>query len=109
MALALPAPVKSKIMYYKERIIIQMDATELMESIELMFNKKLEEMLERLERNELIYTRGEAAQILHSSPNTISALVKQGILKNKGYGRKILISSFDIDRAKESKRFKIKV
>ena len=86
-----------------------MDATELMESIDEMFNKKLEEMLERLERKELIYTRDEAAQILHSSPNTISALVKQGILKNKGYGRKILISSFDIDRAKESKRFKIKV
>ncbi len=109
MALALPTLVKSKIMYYRERTIIQMDATELMESIDNMFDKKLEEMLERLEKKELIYTRDEAAKILHSSPNTISALVKQGILKNKGYGRKILISSFDIDRAKESKRFKIKV
>lgn len=96
-------------MYYKERTIIQMDATELMESIDNMFDKKLEEMLERLEKKELIYTRDEAAKILHSSPNTISTLVKSGILRNKGFGRKILISSFDIDRAKENKRFKIKV
>jgi len=109
MALALLGPVKSKIMYDKERTIIQMDATELMESIDKMFDRKLEDMLEKLEKKELIYTRDEAAQILHSSPNTISALVKQGILRNKGFGRKILISSFDIDRAKESKRFRIKV
>ena len=75
MALALPALAKSKIMYYRERTIIQMDATELMESIDNMFDKKLEEMLERLEKKELIYTRDEAAKILHSSPNTISAFV----------------------------------
>lgn len=109
MALALPEAAKSKNMYYRERTIIQMDAIELMESIEEMFNKKLDEMLERLEKKEIVYTRDEAARILHSSPNTISTLVKQGILNNKGFGRKILISSFDIDRAKKSKRFKIKV
>jgi hypothetical protein len=109
MALALLKPINFKIMYFTDRTIIQMDAIELMESIDNMFDKKLEEMLERLEKKELIYTRDEAAQILHSSPNTISTLVKQGILKNKGFGRKILISSHDIDRVKGSKRFKIKV
>lgn len=86
-----------------------MDADELMESIEEMFNKKMEEMLEKLNKKEIIYTREQAAKQLHLSPNTISSLVKQRILNNKGVGRKILISSYDIDRAKESKRFNIKI
>lgn len=93
---------------FKERTYLQMDADELLESIEKMFNKKVDEMMEKIESKELIYTRDEAARLLHSSPNTISSLVRQGILKNRGFGRKMLISSRDIDRAVENKTVKIK-
>jgi hypothetical protein len=51
MALALPAPVKSKIMYYKEITIIQMDATELVESIEAMLTKKVDDMMGKIENH----------------------------------------------------------
>jgi excisionase family DNA binding protein len=95
-------------MMFKERTYLQMDADELLESIEKMFNKKVDEMMEKIESKELIYTRDEAARLLHSSPNTISSLVRQGILKNRGFGRKMLISSRDIDRAVENKTVKIK-
>ena len=86
-----------------------MDAYELMVSFEAMLNKKVDEMMEKMESKELIYTRDEAAKLLHSSPNTISSLVRQGILKNRGFGRKMLISSRDLDRAVENKTVKIKI
>ena len=96
-------------MLYKERILIQVDSGELIESIEAIFNKKVDEMMEKMESKELIYTRDEAAKLLHSSPNTISSLVRQGILKNRGLGRKMLISSRDLERAVKNKTVKIKI
>lgn len=95
-------------MTYNERILIAVDSRELIESMEAMFNKKVDEMMEKMESKEIIYTRDEAAKHLHSSPNTISSLVRQGILKNRGFGRKMLISSRDLDRAVENKTVKIK-
>jgi excisionase family DNA binding protein len=94
---------------FKERTILQIDADELLVSIEEMFNKKVDEMMEKMESKELIYTRDEAAKLLHSSPNTISSLVRQGILKNRGFGRKVLISSRDLERAVKNKTVKIKI
>lgn len=96
-------------MTFKERTILQVDADELIESIEAMFNRKVDEMFEKMEKEEIIYTRDEAAQHLHSSPNTISSLVRQGILKNRGLGRKMLISSRDLERAVKNKTVKIKI
>ncbi len=96
-------------MIFKERTYLQMDADELLASIEKMFNKKVDEMMTKMESQEFIYTREGAAKLLHSSPNTISSLVRQGILKNRGVGRKMLISSRDIDRAIENKTVKIKL
>ncbi len=101
-------PINPKYMIHNERILIAVDSRELIESMEAMFNKKVDEMMEKIESKELIYTRDEAARLLHSSPNTISSLVRQGILKNRGFGRKMLISSRDIDRAIENKTVKIK-
>ncbi len=96
-------------MIYNERILIAVDSRELIESMEAMFNKKVDEMMEKMESKELIYTRDEAAKLLHSSPNTISSLVRQGILKNRGLGRKMLISSRDLERAVKNKAVKIKI
>ena len=96
-------------MIYNERILIAVDSRELIESMEAMFNKKVDEMMEKMESKELIYTRDEAAKLLHSSPNTISSLVRQGILKNRGLGRKMLISSRDLERAVKNKTVKIKI
>lgn len=96
-------------MIYKERTILQLDAEELMVSIEAMFDKKVDEMMEKMEKQDSIYTREQAAKLLHLSPNTISSLVRQGILKNRGFGRKMLISSRDLDRAVENKTVKIKI
>lgn len=96
-------------MIYNERILIAVDSRELIESMEAMFNKKVDEMMEKMESKELIYTRDEAAKLLHSSPNTISSLVRQGILKNRGLGRKMLISSRDLERTVKNKAVKIKI
>ncbi len=96
-------------MMYKERTMLQLDADELLVSIEAMFNRKVDEMMEKMESKEIIYTRDDAAKLLHSSPNTISSLVRQGILKNRGFGRKVLISSRDLERAVESKSVRIKI
>lgn len=52
MALALlPALVKSKIMYYKERTIIQLDVDELLVSIEAILTKKVDDMMGKIEKH----------------------------------------------------------
>jgi excisionase family DNA binding protein len=96
-------------MIYNDSILIAVDSRELIESMEAMFNKKVDEMMEKMEKQESIYTREQAAKLLHSSPNTISSLVRQGILKNRGLGRKMLISSRDLERAVKNKTVKIKI
>ncbi len=96
-------------MIYNDSILIAVDSRELIESMEAMFNKKVDEMMEKMESKELIYTLEQAAKLLHTSPYTISSLVRQGILKNRGLGKKILISSRDLERALENKTVKIKI
>ncbi len=96
-------------MLFKERTIIQMDADELVENLEKMFDKKMDDLLEKINKKEVIYTREEAGNFLGVSPNTITKLINTGVLRNKGLGRKILVSSLDIERAMERKRISIKV
>ncbi|MEY2921802.1 MAG: Helix-turn-helix domain [Bacteroidota bacterium] len=81
-----------------ERPIFQLDSKQLEWVLSHLLDTKFENFIERINKPEVIYTRNEAAGILGVRPNTISSYLDQGLLSNKGVGRKILISSKDIDR-----------
>jgi hypothetical protein len=93
-------------MYNSERPIYQIDSIQLERILEKILDKKFNEYLERSYRPEVIYTRDEAAKILSVRPNTISNYINSNILSNRGVGRKILISSVDLDRLLNKSNFK---
>jgi hypothetical protein len=93
-------------MYNSERPIYQIDSIQLERILEKILDKKFNEYIERSYRPEVIYTRDEAAKILSVRPNTISNYINSNILSNRGVGRKILISSLDLDRLLNKSNFK---
>ena len=93
-------------MYNSERPIYQIDSIQLERILEKIIDKKFNEYIERSYRPEVIYTRDEAAKILSVRPNTISNYINSNILSNRGVGRKILISSVDLDRLLNKSNFK---
>ena len=95
-------------MNIQERPIYQLDSNQLEWVLSMMLDRKLDELIERITRPEVIYTRDEAASILGVRPNTISSYISQGLLLNKGIGRKILISSKQIDFILNKKQESIK-
>jgi len=93
-------------MYNSERPIYQIDSIQLERILEKILDKKFNEYIERSYRPEVIYTRDEAAKILSVRPNTISNYINSNILSNRGVGRKILVSSVDLDRLLNKSNFK---
>ncbi len=93
-------------MYNSERPIYQIDSIQLERILEKILDKKFNEYIERSYRPEVIYTRDEAAKILSVRPNTISNYINSNILSNRGVGRKILISSLDLERLLNKSNFK---
>lgn len=93
-------------MYNSERPIYQIDSIQLERILQKILDKKFNEYIERSYRPEVIYTRDEAAKILSVRPNTISNYINSNILSNRGVGRKILISSVDLDRLLNKSNFK---
>ena len=85
-------------MNIQERPIYQLDSKQLEWVLAQLLDKKFEELIHRINTPEIIYTRDEAASLLSVRPNTVSSYIEQGILTNKGVGRKVLISSKDLDR-----------
>lgn len=61
---------------------------------------------ERLQKNSNVLTREQAADLIGVSANTISRWVKDGLLTNRGIGRKVLVSEYDLTNAKNSIRSK---
>ena len=91
-------------MNIQERPIYQLDSNQLEWVLSNMLDKKFDELLQRMNTPEVIYTRDEAAKILSVRPNTVSSYIEQGLLTNKGVGRKILISSKQIDQLFKKKQ-----
>lgn len=91
-------------MNIQERPIYQLDSHQLEWVLSKMLDKKFDELLQRINTPEVIYTREQAAKTLRVRPNTISSYIDQGLLTNKGLGRKILISSKEIDRLLNKKQ-----
>ncbi len=91
-------------MNIQERPIYQLDSNQLEWVLSNMLDKKFDELLQRMNTPEVIYTRDEAAKILSVRPNTVSSYIDQGLLTNKGVGRKILISSKQIDQLFKKKQ-----
>ncbi len=91
-------------MNFKERPIYQLDSNQLEWVLSKMLDKKFDELIERINKPDVIYTRDEASGILSVRPNTISSYIEQGLLTNKGVGRKILISSKEIERLLDKKQ-----
>lgn len=85
-------------MNINERPIYQLDSNQLEWVLTSILDKKFDELIRCLNIPEVIYSRDEAAMQLKVRPNTISSYIEQGILTNKGLGRKILISSKEIER-----------
>ena len=98
----------NKNMNIQERPIFQLDSKQLEWVLAQLLDKKFEELIDRINTPEIIYTRDEAANILGVRPNTVSSYIDQGILTNKGLGRKILISSKEIDRLLNKKHVSFK-
>jgi excisionase family DNA binding protein len=88
-----------------ERPIFQIDASQLEWILEKVLDKKFEEYTKTSYKQEIIYTRDEAAKILGVRPNTISNYIDSNRLTNRGIGRKILISSLELDRILNKNRF----
>jgi hypothetical protein len=91
-------------MNFQERPIYQLDSDQLEWVLSTMLDKKFDELLQRINTPEVIYTREEAAKKLSVRPNTVSSYIDQGLLTNKGVGRKVLISSKEIDRLSNKKQ-----
>jgi excisionase family DNA binding protein len=91
-------------MNIQERPIYQLDSGQLEWVLSKMLDKKFDEFIQRINQPEGIYTRDEAAKTLGVRPNTVSSYIDQGLLTNKGVGRKILISSKEIDRLLNKKQ-----
>lgn len=91
-------------MKIQERPIYQLDSDQLEWVLTTMLDKKFDELLQRINMPEVIYTRDEAAKNLGVRPNTVSSYIDQGLLTNKGVGRKVLISSKEIDRLLNKKK-----
>ncbi|CAM3409275.1 helix-turn-helix domain-containing protein [Aquirufa ecclesiirivi] len=95
-------------MNFQERPIYQIDSKQLEYVLEELLDKKFDELLQRFNTPEVIYTRDETADILGVRPNTVSKYIEQGLLTNKGVGRKVLISSKEIDRLFNKKQVSFK-
>ncbi len=91
-------------MNIQERPIYQLDSNQLEWVLSNMLDKKFDELLQRMNTPDVIYTRDEAAKILSVRPNTVSSYIDQGLLTNKGVGRKILISSKQIEQLLNKKQ-----
>jgi hypothetical protein len=91
-------------MNIQERPIYQLDSNQLEWVLSKMLDKKFDELIQRINMPEVIYTRDEAAGILNVRPNTVSSYINQGLLTNKGVGRKVLISSKEIDQLLNKKQ-----
>ncbi len=91
-------------MNFKERPIYQLDSNQLEWVLSKILDKKFDELIERINKPDVIYTRDDAAKNLGVRPNTISSYIEQGLLTNKGVGRKILISSKEIERLLNKKQ-----
>ena len=85
-------------MNINERPIYQIDSKQLEWALAQLLDKKFEELIDRINTPEIIHTRDEAADLLGVRPNTVSSYIERGILTNKGVGRKVLISSKELDR-----------
>jgi len=90
-----------------DRPVYQIDSGQLEWILGKILDKKFEEYMERSNKPEVIYTRDEAAKLLGVRPNTISGYIDKKILTNRGVGRKILISSKEIDKKLNKSTFKI--
>jgi excisionase family DNA binding protein len=76
----------------------------LREAINEELASQIKSLEERLTKSNTILTRDEVAERLKVSPNTISKYVDDGILINRGVGRKILIAESDLDGINSRKK-----
>ena len=92
-----------------DRPVYQIDGYQLELVLAKLLDKKFEELIEKINKEEIIYTRDQASTILGVRPNTVSSYISKGILRNKGLARKVLISSKDIDRLLNNNKSTFKI
>ena len=87
-------------MYTENKPMYLLDGESLEEKLRTIIQEELQILIQKINREPKILTRENAAKKLGVCPNTISVYVERGQLKNRGIGRKILISESDLDGIK---------
>lgn len=80
-----------------EILKLNIDLAPLSVMIENIIDDRLKVFENRLEGKSVVLTREQASNMLKVTPNTISQYVKEGKLKNRGVGKKILFLKCDIE------------
>ena len=88
------------------RLIYQLDSDDLENVLREIIQSEMKVLKEELKKEPRVLSRTEAADALGYSPNTISAFIKKGLLKNRGMGRKILILESDLMKVPKKRGFK---
>lgn len=81
-------------------------SSELKLIIKDVISEKMTSLFREYAKEPKALTRDEAAERLGVNPQTISIWIKQGRLKNRSTGRKILLFDCDIDGLKCTPRIK---
>jgi excisionase family DNA binding protein len=80
-----------------EILKLNIDLSPLSVLIENIIDDRLKVFESRLQSHSVALTREDASNMLKVTPNTISQYVKEGKLKNRGVGKKILFFKSDIE------------
>lgn len=79
---------------------------DLQSTIRQVIASEIKLLEERLQKSGNVLTREQAAELVGVTANTISRWVKEGILVNRGKGRKVLVTENDLTTAKDVIRSK---
>lgn len=77
--------------------LVLISISNLEEVVRKIIRTEIEDFSNKITRVPKTLTRDEAAMKMNVNPNTISNYVRQGRLKNRGIGRRILLHDTDIE------------
>ena len=95
-------------MYNEKQLIYQLNGKALEKIIREIIQSEFKILEERLKREPKVLSRQDAAKYIGVSPNTISEYVKQGLIPNRGLGRRINILESDLTKIPKKHGFNYK-
>ena len=86
-------------------VIYQMTSTGLEKVIREIIQSEFKKLEEKITREPKVLSREDASKMIGYSPNTISSFVKNGLLPNRGKGKRILILESDLLKIPKKRGF----